>query len=74
MDNRTQDALERLERSNDFAIFLAYVKERRQIYLESLAHSALETPIMARQQGLVLAFDEVLRMPEEARNEKDTRT
>lgn len=75
MDIRTQDAIERLtDRSPDFNLFMQYVRERRQIYLEQLSGLQLDIPIIARAQGLVLAFDEVLRIPAEAKTEKDART
>lgn len=74
MDIRTQDAIERLMRTNDFSTYMEYVKGRAAVYQQQLVHTALDLPVIARMQGLALAYEEVLRIPEDARNEKEQRT
>lgn len=74
MDIRTQDAIYRLTGDHNFDVFIEYVRERYQTHLSALATTSLDLPVIARQQGLVLAFDEILRIPEEAKNHKDQRT
>lgn len=76
MDVRTQDAIERLTRHSEFtAEFLDYINGRRLEYMESLAnYDPSDVVSMARTQGMVMALAEVLRIPEDAQNEKNERT
>lgn len=75
MDVRTQDAVERMVRDGKAADFFAYIHGRRLEYMESLTnYDPSDVVSMARTQGMVQAFAEVLRIPDEAQNLKDTRT
>lgn len=75
MDIPTQDAIERLMRGGDFQKVLSYISGRRSDYVNSLIHTNPEhLSLLAVTQGRVQALDEVLRIPEDAMNEKAQRT
>lgn len=73
MDTRLQDAMQRLMGNTDYQLFIAYIGERKISYLESLAVCEANVVEVAKLQGIVRAFNEVLRVPEDAADEKRNR-
>lgn len=74
MNASTQDAIERLGRDHNFKLFLSYIKERQDVYLKSLSTIDPDPVTVARCQGQVLGFEEVLNAHQDAMDEKRKRT
>lgn len=75
MDVRTQDAIERLMRKGEAAELFDYINSRRAEYQSALtSYDPTDVVSMARAQGMVMALDEVLRIPLDAKDLKGKRT
>ena len=74
MDPRTQDAIERLQRDPNFALYTKYIEERRETYLNFIINiPAGDSILISQRQGEIMALNEVLNIPELAIDYKRTR-
>ena len=75
MDFMTQDAIERMARSSDWARFMHHVQDRKDSYLASLTTiDPSMSHLVERVQGNVEALNVILRLEEEVSELKRART